>query len=95
MTSRVTSVRRDSDLDTLDRLLDDGRLLKDERRTIESMRAVLNEAFHPLSDDQRSFVAKIATLVEARPASERPSGAHLLDSLVRPSKPPMANVRTA
>lgn len=95
MTARVTSVRRDADLAAIDKLVDDPRTLRDELRTLEGMRADLNEGRHPLSDGQRDLVARIAKLVSARPQSERPSGAHLLDQLHRPMRPPTAVARSA
>lgn len=95
MTTRFTSVRRDADLAAIDKLVDDPRCMRDEHRSLESLRVQLNEAQHPLTDGQREIVAKIAKLVEARPQGERPSGAHLLDSLPRPTKPPSAIARSA
>lgn len=82
--------RRESDLSTLDRLLDDPRLDRSERATIERMREGLNDnPRRTLGDGSRGLVDAIAARVRERPAAP-PSGPSLLDSLPRPLKPPMA-----
>lgn len=87
--------RRESDLSTIDRLLDDARLDKGERDVLERMREGLNDnPRRTLGDGSRGLVEAIASRVRARPAAP-PSGPSLLDSLPRPMKPPMSAARHA
>lgn len=88
---RTNNRQREEDLITIDRLIDDERVRRDERFMLDELRRQLNEGLRrALTDGQRDVVARVESALADRPKGERPSASQLLDALPRPAKPPSA-----